>query len=72
MVKFLKNCSSSLAYPLSIMFRLSYNTGNIPKEWKVAHVVPFHKKGPKENIENYRPISLTSLVMKRFERMLKD
>ena len=70
--KILKNCAASLAYPLSIMFRISYNTGNIPKEWKVAHVVPVHKKGPKENIENYRPISLTSLVMKTFERILKD
>ena len=70
--KILKNCAVSLAYPLSILFKLSYNTGCIPKEWKLAHVVPVHKKGSKENIENYRPISLTSLVMKTFERILKD
>jgi len=70
--KILKNCSASLAYPLSILFNVSYNTGNIPREWKLANVVPIHKKGPKENIENYRPISLTSLVMKTFERLLKD
>ena len=54
------------------MFKLSYNTGCIPKEWKLAHIVPIHKKGSKEDIENYRPISLTSLVMKTFERILKD
>ena len=70
--KILKNCSFSLAYPLSIMYRISYNTGCIPKDWKVANIVPVHKKGAKENIENYRPISLTSLVMKTFERILKD
>ena len=70
--KILKNCAVSLAYPLSLLFKISYNTGCIPKEWKMAHIVPVHKKGSKDNIENYRPISLTCLVMKTFERLLKD
>ena len=70
--KILKNCAVSLAYPLSLLFKITYNTGCIPREWKLAHVVPVHKKGAKENIENYRPISLTSLVMKTFERLLKE
>ena len=39
----LKNCSETLAYPLSILFNLSYNTGYIPQEWKLANVVPVHK-----------------------------
>ena len=68
----MKNCAVSLAYPLSLLFKLAYNTGVIPGEWKLANVVPIHKKGAKENIENYRPISLTCLVMKIFERILKD
>ena len=70
--KILKNCAVSLAYPLSILFRISYNTGSVPREWKLANVVPVHKKGSKENIENYRPISLTCLVMKTFERIIKE
>ena len=70
--KILKNCAVSLAYPLSILFRISYNTGCIPREWKLANVVPVHKKGAKENVENFRPISLTCLVMKTFERIIKD
>ena len=70
--KILKHCAVSLAYPLSLMFKISYNTGCIPRDWKLAHVVPVHKKGSKNNIENYRPISLTSLVMKTYERILKD
>ena len=40
----LKNCLETLAYPLSILFNLSYNTGYIPQEWKLANVVPVHKK----------------------------
>ena len=70
--KILKNCSLSLSVPLSILFTLSYNTGSIPKDWKVANVVPVHKKGSKDDVENYRPISLTSLVMKTFERIIKE
>ena len=53
------------------MFKISYNLGSLPREWKLANVVPIHKKGSKDDIENYRPISLTSLVMKTFQRILK-
>ena len=68
----LKNCSKTLAYPLSILFTLTYNTGCIPQEWKLANVVPVFKKGDKNKVTNYRPISLTSLVMKVLERILYD
>ena len=68
----LKNCLETLAYPLSILFKLSYNTGYIPQEWKLANVVPVHKKDDKNKVTNYGPISLTSLVMKVFERILYD
>ena len=57
--KILKNCSESLAYPLSLIFKISYITGSLPKEWKLANVVSIHKKGSKDDIKNYRPISLT-------------
>ena len=71
--KVLKSCAGSLAYPLSLLFRLSYNTGHIPAEWKMANIVPVHlKKGAKDSVENYRPISLTSLVTKIFEKVIRD
>ena len=70
--KVLKSCRESIAYPLSKLFRMSYNIGQIPDDWKLANVVPVHKKGSKSCVENYRPISLTSLVMKVFERIIKD
>ena len=68
----LKNCASSLAVPLSILFNRSYATGCIPAEWKLASVVPVHKKGDKGSVENYRPISLTCLIMKVFERCIRS
>ena len=70
--KILKNCSNSLAYPLAILYKMSYNSGIIPLEWKEANVVPIFKKGSKTLVENYRPISLTCVVMKVFERIIKD
>ena len=54
------------------MFNLVYNTGYIPSEWKLANFVPIHKKDDKNKVVNYRPISLTSLVMKVFERIQYD
>ena len=51
---------------------MSYNTGHLPNDWKMANVVPIHKKGDKSNVENYRPISLTCLVMKIFEKIVRD
>ena len=68
----LKNCDIGLARPLSMIFRMSYDTGVVPKEWRTANVVPVHKKGSKSDVKNYRPISLTSLVSKVFERIVRD
>ena len=66
----LKNCAPSLAKPLTIMFNISFVTGIIPDDWKLASVVPIHKKDEKGSVRNYRPISLTSLIMKIFEKCI--
>ena len=63
----LKNCAASLAKPLSLLFNTSYNTSCIPAEWKLVLVVPVYEKGC---VDNYRPISLTCLAMKVFERCI--
>ena len=46
--------------------------GQLPSDWKLANVLPVYKKGDKSNKENYRPISLTSLVMKVMEKHVRD
>ena len=68
----LKHCSISLCRLLSIIFKLSYNTGIIPTEWKSANIVPIYKKGDKAVVSNYRPISLICLTAKIMERIIQD
>ena len=68
----LKECAASIAGPLSQIFQLSYDTGTLPEEWRIAHVVPIFKKGDRTNRENYRPVSLTSIPCKVMESIIKD
>ena len=68
--KILKMCAKNVAVPLAMLFETSYYTCTIPNDWKSANVVPVFKKGSKSSVQNYRPISLTSLVMKIYERII--
>ena len=68
----LKNCSKSLSVPLSILFQISYYNSRLPKDWKSANAVPVHKKGSKADVENYPPISMTSIVAKTLEHIIRD
>ena len=44
----------------------------VPQDFRGAIVVPLHKKGSRDKAENYRPISLTSIVGKVLESVIKD
>ena len=57
-----------IALSLRKPFNKSLQHGIIPDEWKVANVVPVYKKGRKDCVEHYRPISLLPLVSKVLER----
>ena len=65
----LKQCASSLSVPISIIAKLSFDTGIFPQNWKIANVVPIFKKGDKQCKANYRPISLLSNISKVLERL---
>jgi hypothetical protein len=69
-LRILKDGATVLAKPLSVLFRKIYEKKEIPEQWKVSKVVPLHKKGKKENSENYRPISNLCSITKVFERLI--
>ena len=66
----LKACANTLYVPLTILYSQSLSSGVLPDEWKQAHVVPVFKKGQRNQASNYRPISLTSLVVKILESII--
>ena len=69
-VKKLKN---EIIEPLKIIFNKALTTGQAPEKWKLANVTPiFKKKGMKKMACNYRPISLTSIIGKLMETILRD
>jgi hypothetical protein len=55
---------------LSQIFRASLQSGKLPDQWKMAHVVPVHKGGELNLANNYRPISLTSIPCKLLEHIV--
>jgi hypothetical protein len=67
---FLKGCAASVCIPLTIIFIKSIEEGTLPGDWKSATIIPLHKKGDRTLPSNYRPISLTSQVVKTFERLI--
>ena len=54
------------------MFNLSIKEGVVPFEWKEANIIPLFKKGSRNKSENYRPVSLTSVICKLLERLIRD
>ena len=62
----------SLAMPLAKLFQKSLRLGIIPQDWRDANIAPLHKKGKKDRTENYRPVSLTSIVGKILENIVKE
>ena len=66
--KLLKQTASVIAPSLCKIFNKSLQLGSLPSDWKLANVVPVHKKGAKDHVENYRPISPLPIVSKVFER----
>ena len=66
----IKICDTSICKPLKLIFRSCYENGKFPSEWEIANVVPAYKKGDKQNLKNYHPISLLPVAGKIFERIL--
>ena len=67
---FLKRTADVMAQFLSVVFRWLVCLGSFPACWRQANVAPIPKGPPSSSVANYRPISITSVLSKVFERLV--
>ena len=68
----LKTASSAIATPLCSIINSSIQSGSFPSSWKCALVNPLHKGGSRDELSNYRPISLLPVASKILQSVVKD
>ena len=71
-IRMVKICDDSICKLLKLIFQSCLESDKFPSKWKKANVVPIHKKGDKQILKNYRPISLLPITGKILERLLCD
>ena len=68
--KVLKLCAVELAPPLHSIFWDSYRSASIPTIWKTSTIIPIPKKPRPSEPNHYRPVALTSIIMKCLEKII--
>ncbi|MES9976167.1 MAG: reverse transcriptase family protein [Candidatus Thiodiazotropha sp.] len=68
----IKPVAPVIAPHVARLFQESLTEGVLPNDWKMASVTPIHKGGRKEDANNYRPVSLTPVLLKTMERIVRD
>ena len=66
-----KNCKYGLAVPIYMIWSHSKAENIVYDFYKTSHIAPLHKKDSKAIAENYRPVSLTSHIIKIYERIVR-
>ena len=64
--RFVRECADLICIPLCHMFNQSLSLGIFPEDWKCARVTPLFKQGNRDDMNNYRPISVVPIIAKVF------
>ena len=70
--RFVRECADLICVPICDIFNQSISQGKFPDDWKYARVTPLFKQGNRDDVNNYRPISVIPIVAKVFERIVYD
>ncbi|KXJ16368.1 RNA-directed DNA polymerase from mobile element jockey [Exaiptasia diaphana] len=68
--RLLKETAGEIKGMVSFLCNQSYKTGELPKDWSNANIVPVFKKGAQHDPANYRPVSLTVVLCKLMEHVI--
>ncbi|KAK1792065.1 hypothetical protein P4O66_001844 [Electrophorus voltai] len=68
----LKACADQLAPVFTDIFNLSLTLRIVPSSFKRSTIVPVPKKPRPSSLNDYRPVALTLVVMKCFEKLVRD
>ena len=66
----LKIYSDTICKLLELIFKQTLTASMFPSEWKKGNIVLCYKKGDKQNLKNYRAVSLLAICAKYFERLI--
>ena len=66
--RMLKHTASAIAPSVTELFNHSIHTGQLPKDWKVSHVVPIPNRPGAKSPSDFQPISLLSVLSKVLEK----
>ena len=69
--RLLKECKTLVSHPLCLIWRKSMDEGFIPNDLLLLLICPVHKGGLRSIPKNFRPVALTSHVIKTFERVIR-
>ena len=69
-IRILKLSHKLILKLLKLLFENCLRTGIFPDQWKIANIVPIHKKGDKQLLKNYRSVSLLPVCGKVFQRII--
>jgi len=69
--RILKECATSLAGPVSQIFKKSLETATLPSQWTKGDITALHKGGSRHDAKQYRPITITSVLCRTLETVVK-
>ena len=69
-VRMLKTYDVAIKKSLSVIYQNCIETGIYPNAWKKSNIIPVHKEGDKQIVDNYRPVSLFPIFGRVFEKIL--